>query len=177
SGEYVAKMQVQFLRNFAKTVGTLRVIAAKELEQKDLTAEETKFIESTVEVGRGSGAPRYTGWYPGLFYNSRSSNFKSDVIVADVHTNPRDPNTGDPGCVLHQGVGMVDLLIVAIDNGKDRMVYAGPTLSHYEFEMPHATRKTDSEWRKDLSGGQAPPRPAWTKSYLVPGKCEATKKL
>lgn len=87
--------------------------------------------------------------------------------MADVHTDP--PSEGDPGCVLHQAVGNVDLLLVAIDNGKDRMVYAGPVLSHYELEMPGVSRKSDADWRKDLKARRAPPRPEWTRGYLVPG--------
>jgi hypothetical protein len=47
------------------------------------------------------------------------------------------------------------------------MVYAGPVLSHYEFEMPGVTRKSDSEWREDLRQGRRPPRPEWTTAYLV----------
>jgi hypothetical protein len=95
--------------------------------------------------------------------------------VADVHSNPPAPDWGDPGCVLHQGVGSVDLLIVAIDSGEDRMVYAGPVLSHYEFEMPQVGRKSDSEWKKDLREGRTPPRPTWTGSYLVPGENKEVK--
>jgi hypothetical protein len=77
--------------------------------------------------------------------------------------------TGDPGCVLHQGVGSVDLLMIAIENGTDRVMYAGPVLSHYEFETPVNARMSDSEWRKDAIAGKLPPRPEWTKGYLVPG--------
>jgi hypothetical protein len=77
---------------------------------------------------------------------------------------------GDPGSVLHQGVGNVDLLMIAVDNGSDKMVYAGPVLSHYEFEMPEMTRKSDSEWQQDIESGTLPPRPDWTKSYLVSGE-------
>ena len=47
-------------------------------------------------------------------------------------------------------------------------MYAGPTLSHYEFEMPGVARKTDGEWKADLLDGKAPPRPEWTRGYLVP---------
>ena len=57
---------------------------------------------------------------------------------------------------------------VAVDSGEDRMVYAGPVLSHYEFEMPGVTRKSDSEWGEDLQRGWRPPRPEWTRGYLVP---------
>ena len=49
------------------------------------------------------------------------------------------------------------------------MVYLGPVLSHYEFEMPWLSRKSDSEWKKDLRDGRVPPRPEWTSGYLVPG--------
>jgi hypothetical protein len=47
------------------------------------------------------------------------------------------------------------------------MVYAGPVLSHYEFEMPGVSRKSDSEWQQDFEKERLPPRPDWTKSYLV----------
>ena len=76
---------------------------------------------------------------------------------------PTSPPYTDPGCVLHQGVGNVDLMLIAIDNGKDRMVFAGPLLSHYEFEMRGIVRKSDSEWRKDMVAGTLPPRPEWTR--------------
>ena len=56
----------------------------------------------------------------------------------------------------------------AIDSGEDRMVYAGPVLSHYEFEMAGVRRKSDSEWGNDLRRGMRPPRPEWTNGYLVP---------
>ena len=81
------------------------------------------------------------------------------------------PRHGDPGCVLHQGVGNVDLLLIAIDNGKDRMVYAGPVLSHYEFEMPGVTRKSDSEWKEDLRAGRLTP----AVSGLMRFECERAR--
>ena len=91
-----------------------------------------------------------------------------------MHTDVPAPILGDPGCVLHQGVGNVDLLLIAIDNGKDRMVYAGPVLSHYEFEMPaYSARPTRSGRRP--ARRQAPPRPEWTTGYLVPGVNPAAK--
>ena len=163
----------KFLRTFAHTLKTLRLIAEKELAQQELSKEETKFLEDVVEIGHvrhGSGAIRgYVGWYPGLFYLGGKESTKWDALVADVHTDTPDRIHGDPGCVLHEGVGSVDLLLIAVDNGKDRMVYAGPLLSHYEFEMPGVGRKTDSEWQADLRANRVPPRPEWTRGYLVPG--------
>ena len=159
---------------------TLCAIAEKELAQQELSKEETKFLEDVVEVYRVPAGctmeTSYSGWYLGLFYQGAEDSRRWDALVADVHTDVPDPFfSGDPGCVLHQGVGGVDLLIVAIDSGKDRMVYAGPVLSHYEFEMPGVSRKSDSEWKADLKAGRVPPRPEWTRGYLVPGKNKELK--
>lgn len=165
----VQKKQAAFFRNFAGQLSLLKGIAVKQLAQQELTKEETKVLRDVVQIHRGSGFTRYNGWYPKLFYQGPLDSGKGDALVADVHSDVPAPDLGDPGCVLTQGVGCIDLLLVAIDNGKDKMVYAGPLLSHYEFEMPGMTRKADSEWKKDLADGKSPPRPAWTKSYLVPG--------
>ena len=122
------------------------------------------------------GAPPISGWYPNLFTN-RSDNKNEDdahkwvALLTDVHTDPPFlfPPIDDPGCVLHQGVGNVEMLVIAIDNGKDKMVYGGPVFSHYEFEAPNALRHTNGEWHDRLRKHQAPPRAEWTRSYLVPG--------
>jgi RNA polymerase sigma factor (sigma-70 family) len=171
-------MHRDFFKNFAWRVGTLRGIAEKELAQKELTAEETTFLKKVVEIiHRGSGGPTYSGWYFGMFYKGHTDADKWDALVADVHSDTPDPMFGDPGCVLTQGVGNVDLMMIAVDNGKDKMVYAGPVLSHYEFEMgPGLVRKSDSEWRKEINAGKLPPRPEWTRSYFVPGENPDAKK-
>jgi hypothetical protein len=79
------------------------------------------------------------------------------------------PGIENTGTVIDSkfGVGNVDLLMIAVDNGSDKMVYAGPVLSHYEFEMPEMARKSDSEWQQDVESNSLPPRPDWTKSYLI----------
>jgi len=168
--------QVAFLRSFATQMGRLKGIAEKELDQKELTADETKVLQDVMQITHkrvGSGGhmePRYTGWYPALFYRGPHDCVKWDTLTADVHTDPPGPEHGDPGCVLHQGVGNIDLMIIAIDNGKDRMCFVGPTMSHYEFETPNAMRKTDKEWKADLLDAKVSPRPDWTRAYLVPNK-------
>jgi Protein of unknown function (DUF3160) len=154
---------VEYCKHFATTVEMLKAISEKELAQKELNAAETKFLGELVEVSLGCGGPpSYYGWYPRLLYGPGDDITRWDALVADVHT---DPMSG----VLHQGVGNVDLMVVAIDNGKDRMLFLGPTMSHYEFELNGANRKSDSEWRADLKVGKTPPRPEWTRDYLVPG--------
>jgi hypothetical protein len=177
--EALRQRHAAFLRDFAATLDMLRAIADKELAQRELNPQETKFLEDVVELTHvrfGSGGKiSYNGWYPRLFYLGSDDAVKWDALVADVHTDPPAWLVGDPGCVLHQGVGGIDLLMIAIDSGKDRMVYAGPVLSHYEFEMPGVSRKTDAEWKSDLRAGRTPPRPEWTRGYLVPGVNEGMK--
>ncbi|AFZ18469.1 DUF3160 domain-containing protein [Allocoleopsis franciscana] len=165
--QYVQERQTTFFKNFAEKLSILKGIAVKQVAQEKFTEAETEFLRKIVEIiGHGSMQPTYSGWYFGLFYKGHEDSKKQDAIVADVHTNV--PAPGDPGCVLHQGVGNVDLLMIAVDNGENKMVYAGPVLSHYEFEMPGVSRLSDSEWLNNLKIAKVPPRPNWTNSYLAP---------
>jgi hypothetical protein len=166
----IVKNRVEFLRNFAQQLSILAGIAEKELVEQDLNAEEERFLKDIVEISGFSGPPRYTGWYPMLFYKGGADCAKYDALVADVHTDPPSEILGDPGCVLEEGIGGVDLLMGAFECGSDAAVYAGPVLSHYEFESEAGTRLSDPEWQESLAKGGAPSRPDWTRSYLVPGR-------
>jgi hypothetical protein len=175
----VKQNQITCLTNFAAKMRILKSISDKELAQQPLNQEETDFLKNTIEriSDYTAGGRTYTGWYPGLFYRNSFQYFSFgknegsdlwDAMVTDVHTDVPDMLSGDPGAVIHEGIGHVHLMMIAVDNGPDRMVYAGPVLSHYEFEMPGATRMSDEEWKTNLRNGQKPPSPEWTKSYLVP---------
>lgn len=122
-------------------------------------------LKNIVQIEHGCAISEFNGWYPDLFYGGPEDSDTSTRIVTDVYAALPDHN--HPGGVLHQGIGDVDLLMVAIDNGKDRMVYAGPTLSHYEFETSASERMTDAEWKLELYRGNKPQRPEWTSEYLV----------
>jgi hypothetical protein len=165
--------QINCFNNFAAQMTTLQAIAQKELAQQPLTQAETNFLKNVVERYDWyiPGQRYFTGWYPGLFYNnvfhqagsiSNDGSDMWDAMVADVHTDAPDPIVGDPGAVIHEAIGNVHLLMIAVDNGPDRMVYAGPVLSHYEFEMPGTTRMSDADWKANLRAGQKPPSPDWT---------------
>ena len=54
---------------------------------------------------------------------------------------------GDPGSVLYEAVGDVDLMVVAVNSGDQTAVYAGPLMSWYEFTRPFGNRLTDNEWQ------------------------------
>jgi len=170
--------RLQFLDNFAAQMTTLRDISAKELSRQILTSNETFFIQSLIENPFQYGSVRsYSGWYPQIFYyNARAQRSLIspcdmwDALVTDVQTDPTDVVVGDPGSILHEGVGNINLLMIAVNWGpNDSAVYAGPVMSHYEFELGPTTRETDSQWKTDARAGNLPPQPDWTYSYLIPG--------
>jgi hypothetical protein len=160
---------VPFLRNFADKVRVLKEIAAKEVRREALSPDELRFLRDVIQIKNESGGPYYNGWYPQLFYKGPKESGKADPLVTDVHTALPDPVTGDPGCVLYEAVADVDLLLIAVDSGEERMMYGGPVFSHYEFETPAGTRLTDTEWNKEVRQDRLPRRPDWTRGYLVPG--------
>jgi hypothetical protein len=173
---------------FVSATDKLRSISEKELGKTSLSAQESLFLQHLVEFDY-LGRRTYTGWYPALFYEPASDYIPSniqvqynldptgdnkgsdywDALVTDVHTDAPDPDVGDPGSILHEGVGNVNLLMIAVDCGPgDTAVYAGPVLSHYEFELGPTTRKTDAQWKNEVRAGTLPPQPDWTRAYLVP---------
>ncbi len=121
--------RVQHLSNFASAMATLQSISDKELAHTPLASNEVLFLQGIVEDPGilYTGARTYSGWYPGLFYqNSRalhSADYSSDrwdPLVTDVHTDPPEPLVNDTGSVLHEGVGNVQLLMIAVDCGAGR---------------------------------------------------------
>jgi len=187
SGATMYSNRLAVMDQFLNTTDTLRAISEKELSRTSLSADETLFLQHLVEFNY-YGARTYTGWYPALFYEPGSQYIPPeyappndgrtgdnqgsdywDALVTDVHTDPSDDVVGDPGSILHEGVGNVNLLMIAVDCGpEDTAVYAGPVLSHYEFELGPTTRMTDSQWKTNVVGGALPPQPEWTLNYLVP---------
>lgn len=175
----------QFLRRFRTIMGQLRDIAEAQLAHRELTNEQDNFLKTVMEERHGSGGTRYLGWYPQLFYTSREDSGKREVLVADVHTDPADANSGDPGCILHEGVGDVHMMLMVADTASmggevpsELCCYAGPVFSHYEFPTPVGKRLTDEEWKLVVDTGsgngvQMPPSPEWTQPWLVSASAEA----
>ena len=85
--------------------------------------------------------------------------------MTDVHTAPTPP---EPGYVLHQGVGQVNFILVAVDCGSERpVVYGGPVLSHYEYPTEGVKRLSDGEWTSLYYTIDRPEPPPWADEYLV----------
>lgn len=194
----IQQRQVQHLRNFAATVGRLQQLVAKEMTHECFNADEERFLDGLMENSQSftcTGPPHYSGWYPQLFYrtiywtdvdNLFHKNFGSgalDSLVADIHTDvPCDACGFDPGSVLHEATGWVNLLMLAVDIGNDRFICAGPVLSHYELDLIGSPKRlSDEEWQPivnpfrdpaspdiNTTGLEGLKPPAWTRSYLVP---------
>lgn len=169
--------QVQHYRNFANIMARLRDLAAKQLAGVPHDAADILFIRSTMNNGElPYYGKTYTGWYPMLFYKDYGQELpfstdinasdRRDLLVTDVHSAPPDPLYR--GGVLHQAVGDVDLLVIAVDCAGERMIYLGPTLSHYEFTEPGMNRLNNEAWRARVDSTTRPARPGWTRDYLVP---------
>ena len=186
SGATMYANRLALMDRFTNTMDTLRALSEKESGKTPFSSADTNFIQHLVEFDY-TGRRTYTGWYPNLFYqpgseyvpldwntgNADSGDEKGsdfwDPLVTTVHTDPPDPVAGDPGSILHEAVGNVQFMLIAVDNGPgDLAVYGAPVLSHYEFELGPTTRLTDAQWKSQVTNNIIPPAPDWTKAYLVP---------
>ena len=122
-------------------------IACDELENKELDESDYEFIRNFGEELNSIVA-------------GVEARGKATTIIADVHT---DTNTMQ---VLEEGVGNVDLILVAYQVPDGRIIIgAGPVFSYYEFKHPISDRLTDEQWKEMLQQGEAPDRPGWMGSF------------
>ena len=123
-------------------------ISKDELENRELTEADYEFIRNFGEELESIIA-------------GVEAEGKETTIVADVHTD-----TNPPRQVLEEGVGYVDLVLVAYKLPDGRiLIGAGPVLSYYEFKHPMDDRLTDEKWKEMLETGKTPDRPDWTASF------------
>ncbi|MHC1574252.1 MAG: DUF3160 domain-containing protein [Candidatus Methanogasteraceae archaeon] len=134
------------LENLDVILERLVEISSKELENEELTEDDYDFIKNFGD--------NLDGVIAGV-----EDKAKKTTIVADVHT---DGNTQQ---VLEEGVGYVDLIVVAYKLPDGRiLVGAGPVMSYYEFKHPMSERLTDEAWR-DLLAASPPEKPEWVSNF------------
>ena len=128
-------------------------LSEKELANEELTDEDYEFIKNF-------------GDELNAVITDVDEKAKKTTIIADVHT---DGNTMQ---VLEEGVGYVDLVVVAYEVPDGRiLVGAGPVMSYYEFKQPMADRLTDEKWREMLQS-ELPDRPEWYSSFWASSQVE-----
>jgi len=164
--------QLHHLSGFQTTMRTLAVIAEKQLNSLPLTDAENNFLKDVVEIHKTYDGKLYSGWYPKLFYRSldmRPESFpvnygceRPDQLIVDIHT--KVPDERGPGRVLHAAVGHPNMLLIAVECGPEKVMYAGPVFSYYDVETDGVERLTDTDWRSMQSNARSP---EWTKEFLV----------
>ena len=123
-------------------------LSEKELENKELQQEDYDFIKNFGDELNGVIA-------------DVQDKAKKTTIIADVHT---DQNTEQ---VLEEGVGYVDLMVVAYKVPDGRiLIGAGPVMTYYEFKQPMGDRLTDEKWREILQSNP-PEMPEWMNNIRV----------
>ncbi|ETN17642.1 hypothetical protein PPTG_05391 [Phytophthora nicotianae INRA-310] len=151
----------QVFKTFASTMETIEEIALLQTSNEELSYEQVRFMKSVMEKSSfGSGETKYNGWYPQLFYGSPKDAGNRDVLVVDVHTDIPSVEHGDPGSILHLGVGdpIVAFFVV------NEVMYAGPVFTSYEFLTPVDKRLSDEDFQAELSTVRAS---GWAqRSYL-----------
>ncbi len=147
------QIRSNFTRKFDEMINifdTLAEISIKELENKELTSQELKFIH---HVGKDL-------LYISLITTANGDDFTSEAdkrtaLIADVFT---DPNTNQ---VLEVAVGNPFLIYVIVqDHAGQLYLTRGVTLSYYEFKQPYNERLTDEEWQFMLDSSP-PDFPEW----------------
>lgn len=134
------------LQNLERILEKLIEISEKELKAEKLTQEDYDFIK---DFGDQLNSVIY----------SVEENARKTTIVADVHTD------GNTQMVLEEGVGYVDIILVAYKTPQNRIFLgAGPVMSYYEFKQPMNDRLTDEKWR-ELLISNPPKTPEWTVNY------------
>jgi len=68
-----------------------------------------------------------------------------------------------------EAVGSVNMMVAAVDNGKDVTMYAGPVFSHFEIIPEGIQRMSDSEWTSVVTEGVGDMLnyPEWAQEYVV----------
>jgi len=140
-----AKYRLERLETIFERLVTL---SEKELANEELTEADYQFIENFDDELNG-------------VIVEVDEKAKKTTIVADVHTE------GNTRQVLEEGVGYVDLIVVAYKVPDGRIIIgAGPVMSYYEFKQPMQNRLTDDQWR-ELLQAEPPARPEWYANFAM----------
>jgi len=147
----------QRLVNLENILTRLIEIANKELTNQQLSNEDYWYIKGFAKTLEGA------------IIGVEEKGIKT-TLVADVHTHIVE------GKVVEEGVGYVDLLIIACAHSDDSIfLAAGPVLSYYEFKHPMSDRLTDEGWRNLLDSPARPDITRWIQPLIRTEDTRPTK--
>ncbi|HEY6558496.1 MAG TPA: DUF3160 domain-containing protein [Polyangiaceae bacterium] len=145
---------------------TLQKMAENQRSGTSHSAEHMAFINETVALEGGCGAPSgFTGWYARLFFRPGDA-IELDPVIADVHTQPTDEGGNPVGRVLHVGTGMPRLMVVTADTCTGPRAYVGLASSYFERITENFDRLDDKRW-KDAIVAATPDDVPWMQNIVV----------
>ncbi|MDR1040098.1 MAG: DUF3160 domain-containing protein [Deltaproteobacteria bacterium] len=124
------------LAYFSEKVDRLRGIARTELAGGRPSEDDYEFLR-TFTIQEMAERPGGGAW-------TDPETFLSGLVV-DVQTI--NAVGGDPGGVLHEGLGAPSLILVLVGNDGDQRMTVGMAFNHYEFLIREIRRLTDSAWK------------------------------
>ncbi|MGC9316515.1 MAG: DUF3160 domain-containing protein, partial [Armatimonadota bacterium] len=153
----------QPLARLEETLLFLKSVAEKELTGQPRTADEYERIQYfggelerlTLQVSEG-------GEHAAHWFEIENQTGRNMACIADVHSFFDS--------VLEVGVGPAYRIYVVVPHPDGGLQIArGGCFSYWEFHWPASDRLTDEKWQAMLQSGEAPSRPEWTESFVVPG--------
>lgn len=151
------------LEKFEESLLFLKGVAEKQLTNQPRTREEYERLQFfggelerlTLDVTEG-------GEFAGHWFEIQNEADRNMAAIADVHSSF--------GSVLQVGVGPAYRIYVVVPHPDgDLQLARGGVFSYWEFLWPASDRLTNEKWQAMLAGGEAPPQPEWTGSFIVPG--------
>ncbi len=155
------------LDNLFKISERLRDISVKELENKEITAEDYDFIrnygaelEHIWDVAKKDELEAW-GKETGSQNKETFLYYHPDAVIADVATDPQN------SLALEEATGYGKDIVVAFLRDEQVVLGLGTVFSHYEFTLPISERMTNEEWHKMLRESEGIPIDNWKKEFTA----------
>ena len=160
---------VTHYQTWKETMTRLADLADQELAGQPFSDTDKTWLKSALQESLGCGGPaEYYGWWAQLIFTDNFGDLVSEFkpTIVDVHTNPNEGPLPGPHA-LHVATGQAQLMVFTANTCEGPQAYVGPVFSYYEDIADGLKRYNDEEWKTRLNAGDAPPRPAFTESFLV----------
>jgi hypothetical protein len=137
-----------FMQDVARRELTSQVLTDQEYQR---LAEYSLLVDKVTRLALGAEA--------GTQDQAVGGQYQEAVAVSVASSQDRQ---------LVEATGRIDQIYVVIERGRQRYLARGGVYSYYEWASTSRQVPGDDAWRAMLDVGDAPPRPAWVKSFVIP---------
>jgi hypothetical protein len=155
-------------RNLHDVATTLHALAEQQITGEPFDAEQIRWLEGAVDI-RIDDYKVHTlnGWYGELLMLGQHVDpYESDLLVADIHTQPSDQFGDLVGKVLHMGTGDVRLMVMTAESCTGPRAYVGPVYATHQITTQNFERLDDRAWN-ELFWRQRPDELPWMVDLVV----------